>query len=288
MAESIVNKIDKIYQSEEYYLSGTDANKIITNYSVNNDINALITGLETYQISLSEQNVTLYVSTNRVLEAAQIKFVFDKAGNDNLTGITLLGSSTAAGTSLSGALVATNTAVQNAVGKDALTGIALLGVETKAASSLSGESKAINTAVQSAIGNNVLTDISILGVVTKAATSLSTQLANFATAVQTGFTTLQSSITALQNSVGSTKIAPTTPITVMSCTKNKKDYSLEKPIYTTSNDATKTIFNILECVKWADSKTDLYLSRTGEVEDCTSLLVGKAFEACAHYLHPNP
>ena len=74
----------------------------------------------------------------------------------------------------------------------------------------------------------------------------------------------------------------------MSCTLSKKVYSLEKAIYTTSSDATKTIFNILECVKWADSGTDLYLSRTGKVEDCTALLLGKAFESCAHYLHPNP
>ncbi|MCT4634843.1 MAG: hypothetical protein N4A31_01165 [Rickettsiales bacterium] len=273
---STVNRVESIYYNQEYYLKGTDAGDAVITYLAietkeRSDLLALRDAVNKYKNSLSGE-LTLYNAANELLEVIEAEIVGDAA----LTGITLLGEETKASDSLTEGVSSINEAVETAVGKDALPSVTMLGVKTDAASSVSGEFTAVNGALETAVGKDALTDISLFGVVTSAATSLSSHINNL--------------VAALKDSLGSTKIAPETPVTVMSCARNKGKYTLDKEIYTTSNDVTKTIFNILECAKWADAgrRDDLYFTPTGLADDCTPLLLGKGFEVCAHYLHPNP
>lgn len=240
-ATNVINRVDYIYQSEEDFLKGTAAATAVATYlaiesKTRADLVTLRTSLKTYRDSLSDQQLTIYASVNRLYEAIEAEFV----------------------------------------GDDAQTGVTLLAVTTPAQDTVTKGAASINSAVEVAIGTDALTDISLFGVVISAAASLSTHVNNL--------------VAALKDSLGSTRIAPETSITVMSCTRTGKQYSLENEIYTTSNDVTKTIYNILACAKWADSESskDLYFSPTGLVDDCTPLLLGKGFETCTHYLHPTP
>ncbi|MEK6733638.1 MAG: hypothetical protein AABY27_00835 [Pseudomonadota bacterium] len=102
--------------------------------------------------------------------------------------------------------------------------------------------------------------------------------------------------TILESSLGNTRIAPVIPITVKSCTKSEDSsafseykFSADKDIYTTSNEASQVIYNMLQCYKWADTNNELIISITGLSQDCKKITnKDEALIRCMHYLHPSP
>lgn len=249
-AKSIINKVDYIFQSEAYFLEGTDSATAVATYSASSkeraDLISLRASVKTHRDSLSDQELTIYDSVNRLYEAIQDEFVGDTE----------------------------------------LTKVILLNEETPAQDTITKGLASINSALEKAIGKDALTDITFFGVVTSAASSVSGQIANLITAVGTALTSLSDRIAAVENKLDGAKIGPETPVTVTSCSKKGKKYELGEEIYTTSNDISQAIANGFKCDTFitTNKKKDLYITITGKANDCSSLLSGKdAASACKMY-----
>ena len=123
--------------------------------------------------------------------------------------------------------------------------------------------------LSSMIGSNDLTSAAILGTVPAAPLSIESILA------------------AVIRAVGDDKVAPTTAVTVKSCTYTKKDgYELNTTLYTTSNNLAHAENIVQNCAVWAGYKRDHYLTPTGIVGDCTPLISSElSFAKCVSYSH---
>jgi ABC-type uncharacterized transport system substrate-binding protein len=89
-AVHIQNRINKLYQSNAYYLSGTSVATAVTTYfelvdPTSTDLNTLRIAINNYKDGLSASNVIKFAAANTLLQAVESEFVFDKVGAVSLS-----------------------------------------------------------------------------------------------------------------------------------------------------------------------------------------------------------
>ena len=83
---NVYNRINKIYQSNALYLSGSAAETAINTYLAINDpdrtdLNTLRQSINTYKNSLSPSQVLLYSAVHNLLLATENEFLFGQIGS---------------------------------------------------------------------------------------------------------------------------------------------------------------------------------------------------------------